>query len=98
MVSEKDNYGASPYNANRASGNSIWTKEDKRALASRSAPAKICRVIIGNIILAVILIVSIICLIVMFLRPPNVAISGISVPNQNGVSYENGAFAFKRHC
>ncbi|SNX83863.1 uncharacterized protein MEPE_02571 [Melanopsichium pennsylvanicum] len=93
MISEKAHYG-SPYAANRASGNSIWTKDDKRALASRSAPAKICRVLFGNIILAIILIVSIVCLIVMFLRPPNVAISGISVPSQNGVSYENGAFAF----
>lgn len=93
MTSEKADYG-SPYAAKRASGNSIWTKDDKRALASRSVPAKICRVLIGNMILAIILIVSIICLIVMFLRPPNVAISGVSVPSQNGVSYQNGAFAF----
>ena len=93
MVSEKANYG-SPYANKRASGNSIWTKEDKRAFASRSCPAKLCRILFGNLILAVIIIVSIICLIVMFLRPPNVAISGISVPSQNGVSYQNGAFAF----
>ena len=93
MTSEKADYG-SPYAAKRASGNSIWTKDDKRALASRSVPAKICRVVIGNVILAIILIVSIVCLIVMFLRPPNVAISGVSVPSQNGVSYQNGAFAF----
>lgn len=93
MASEKADYG-SPYAAKRTSGNSIWTKDDKRALASRSIPAKICRVLIGNIIIAVIIIVSIICLIVMFLRPPNVAISGISVPSQNGVNYQNGAFAF----
>lgn len=93
MTSEKADYGG-PYAAKRASGNSIWTKDDKRALASRSVPAKIARVLIGNIILALIIIVSIICLIVMFLRPPNVAISGVSVPNQSGVTYENGAFAF----
>ncbi|CDS01357.1 uncharacterized protein SPSC_06644 [Sporisorium scitamineum] len=93
MASEKANYG-SPYVAKRASGNSIWTKEDKRAFSSRSCPAKLCRIIFGNLILIVILIVSIVCLIVMFLRPPNVAISGIGVPNQNGVSYQNGAFAF----
>lgn len=93
MASEKANYG-SPYASKRASGNSIWNKEDKRAFASRSCPAKLCRIIFGNLILIVILIVSIICLIVMFLRPPNVAISGVGVPNQNGVSYQNGAFAF----
>ncbi|CBQ73229.1 conserved hypothetical protein [Sporisorium reilianum SRZ2] len=94
MASEKANYGSSPYAAKRASGNSIWTKEDKRAFSSRSCPAKLCRIVFGNLILILILIVSIICLIVMFLRPPNVAISGIGVPSQNGVSYQNGAFAF----
>ncbi|KAJ1026760.1 hypothetical protein NDA16_002057 [Ustilago loliicola] len=93
MNSEKAGYNDG-YAAKRASGNSIWTKDDKRALASRSVSAKICRVLIGNLILAVIIVVSIICLIVMFLRPPNVAISGVSVPNQNAVTYQNGAFAF----
>ncbi|SPC66115.1 uncharacterized protein UHOD_04484 [Ustilago sp. UG-2017b] len=93
MTSEKAGYDDA-YAAKRASGNSIWTKDDKRAFASRSAPAKICRFLIGNLILAIIIVVSIICLIVMFLRPPNVAISGVSVPNQNAVTYQNGAFAF----
>jgi len=94
MTSEKDAGYGSPYASKRASGNSIWTKEDKSAFRSRSCPAKLCRIIFGNLILAVIFIVSIILLIVMFVRPPNVAISGISVPSQNGVSYQNGAFAF----
>lgn len=93
MSSEKAGYDDG-YAAKRASGNSIWTKDDKRALASRSVPAKICRVLIGNLILAVIIVVSIICLIVMFLRPPNIAISGVTIPNQNAVAYQNGAFAF----
>ncbi|GAC97410.1 expressed protein [Pseudozyma hubeiensis SY62] len=93
MSAEKGNYG-SPYAAKRASGNSIWTKDDKRAFSSRSCPAKFFRILIGNLILAIIFIVSIILLIVMFLRPPNVAISGVSVPNQNAVSYQNGAFSF----
>lgn len=93
MTSEKSGYG-SPYASKRASGNSIWTKDDKRAFQSRSCPAKLFRIIIGNLILAIIFIVSIILLIVMFLRPPNVAISGVSVPSQNGVSYQNGAFSF----
>lgn len=93
MASEKAGYG-SPYAAKRASGNSIWTKEDKQAFSSRSCPAKLCRIVFGVLILAIIFIVSIILLIIMFLRPPNVAISGLGVPNQSAVTYQNGAFAF----
>ncbi len=93
MTSEKADY-ASPYASKRASGNSIWTRDDKRAFASRSCPAKLFRILIGNLILAIIIVVSIILLNVMFLRPPNVAISGVGVPSQSGVSYQNGAFSF----
>lgn len=93
MGAEKANSG-SPYAAKRASGNSIWTKDDKRAFQSRSCPAKLCRILIGNLILAIILVVSIICLLALFVRPPNIAISGIGVPSQNGVNYQNGAFSF----
>lgn len=92
MTSEKPLYG-NAYDK-RASGNSIWTKDDKRALSQRSAPAKICRFLIGNLIIGIIIVLSIFLLLVMFLQPPNVGVTGLSVPSQSGVNYQNGAFSF----
>ncbi|KAN0064754.1 hypothetical protein ACQY0O_001811 [Thecaphora frezii] len=90
MTAEKAAYKGT-YAANR--GKSIWTPDDKRAFQKRSAPAKIVRVLFCILILGLILVLSIICLIVMFVRPPNVAISGLGV-SSSSVEYSNGAFSF----
>ena len=75
-------------------GNSIWTRDDKRAFAERGAAAKIFRSLFCFLVIGVIIVLSIILLILTFVRPPNVGISSVGVPNQSGVSYDNGAFGF----
>ncbi|EPQ30362.1 uncharacterized protein PFL1_01888 [Pseudozyma flocculosa PF-1] len=87
MTAEKGD----PYSGAR--GNSIWTRDDKRSFQERSAPAKIFRVLFCILVIGVIFVLAIICLVVTFVRPPNVAISGVGVASQE-VKYSNGAFSF----
>ncbi|PWN48431.1 hypothetical protein IE53DRAFT_389375 [Violaceomyces palustris] len=89
MAREEDDRSASAYR-----GNSIWSQADRGAFKERSVPARCFRVIFCVLIIAIIFVLSIVCLIVTFARPPNVAITGVGVPSQSGVSYTNGAFSF----
>lgn len=94
------NEGNSPYGARGATmdpiytGNSIWSRDDKRAMAKRSVPAKLFRVLICIILNAIIVIISIICLVVIFARPFNVGVGTITPPSSNSVSLDGNAITF----
>jgi len=94
------NEGNSPYGARGAAsdpiytGNSIWSHDDKRSMAKRSVPAKLFRVLFCIIINAIIVIVSIICLVVIFARPFNVGVGTVTPPSSNSVSLDGNAITF----
>lgn len=95
-----NNEGNSPYGTRGAgtdpvcAGNSIWTHDDKRVMAKRSVPAKLFRVLACVIINAIIVIVSIICLVVIFARPFNVGVGTITPPSTNSVSLQGTTLTF----
>ncbi|KDN53291.1 hypothetical protein K437DRAFT_253318 [Tilletiaria anomala UBC 951] len=72
---------------------SIWSKEDKRAFQERSHFAKVCGPIFCVVILAAITIISAVCLVFVFARPPNFALDGATVPVPY-VDATNSAFGF----
>lgn len=94
------NEGNSPYGARGGAadpiytGNSIWSHDDKRSMAKRSVPAKLFRVLFCIIINAIIVIISIICLVVIFARPFNVGVGTVTPPSQNSVSLDGNAITF----
>ncbi|CEH16385.1 LATE EMBRYOGENESIS ABUNDANT (LEA) HYDROXYPROLINE-RICH GLYCOPROTEIN FAMILY-RELATED [Ceraceosorus bombacis] len=72
----------------------IFTQEDRGAFGARSVPVRIFRSIGCIIIWAILIIVSIVCLVVIFARPPNVAISGINPPSADDISVQASGVTF----
>ncbi|UZJ54262.1 hypothetical protein CBS101457_003582 [Exobasidium rhododendri] len=78
--------GTTPY-----AGKSIWTVDDKRVMARRGVAAKIFRTLFCVVINAIIVIISIICLVVIFARPPNVGIGSDVAPSASSVGVSGSA-------
>ncbi|PWN88921.1 hypothetical protein FA10DRAFT_267543 [Acaromyces ingoldii] len=76
----KESYGV-PY-----AGNSIWRPEDKRVMAARSTPVKILRSLCCVLVHTAIVIISIVCLVVIFARPLNVGIKNVVTPTADSVA------------
>lgn len=101
-ISKFHNEGNSPYGAAPAgrsleqvyTGDSIWTRNHKGAMAARSTPAKIFRTLFCLIINVLIVIVSIICLVVIFARPFNVGLGNVSEPSASSVGVSGTALTF----
>lgn len=61
-------------------GNGIWSVEEKRAFSQRGTCGKILGPFFCVLILAIIITASAISLVLLFARPPNFALTGVSVP------------------
>lgn len=93
------NEGSSPYGPAAMAdpiytGKTIWSRDDKSAMAKRGVPAKLFRVLFCLIINAIIVIVSIICLVIIFARPFNVGVGSMSMPSSSSVGISGTAITF----
>ncbi|PKI82327.1 hypothetical protein MVES1_003515 [Malassezia vespertilionis] len=59
----------------------IWAVDDRRAFAKQSLILKVLRIVAFIIIIGIIIALSVLILIVMFLRPPNIGLDGLTLPS-----------------
>lgn len=97
------NEGSTPYYASATrsaddlyarSNGSIWTVDQKRAMQKRRVPARIFRVLACLVINAIIVIISIVCLVVIFVRPFNVGVGNVQAPSTSSVGVSGNALTF----
>jgi len=73
----------------------IWLPEDRRAFQEQSLLSQIFRCLVCFLVLGVILVLSIIILIVLFLRPPNIGVKNIDMPQSiDGLNIDPSRQAF----
>ncbi|WFD31100.1 hypothetical protein MSPP1_002133 [Malassezia sp. CBS 17886] len=73
----------------------IWFREDRRAFQDQSLIFKILRIVAFILIIGIIVALTVIILIFMFLRPPNVGLNQPQLPNStSAIQIQQNTFSF----
>ena len=81
--------------AHRSSGRGIWSYDDLHAFQRRSTITKILRILGFILVWGVLVTIGVILLIFLFVRPPNIGVENVNVPNvSQSVTYRNDMFQF----
>ena len=77
------------------SGHGIWSYDDLHAFQKRSLLNKIFRILVFIVTWGIIIALTVILLIFLFVRPPNLGLTGVDVPESpDAIHYDEGMFSF----